>query len=104
VGSTIAIKVTVNAATTGDGRCWSLAIIDVGPGIPSEARSRVVEPFFQLDGSATRCHGGAGLGLAIAHRTAEAHGGHLNIEDAGEGGACLTFIMPFAPKRDDRSL
>jgi signal transduction histidine kinase len=38
--------------------------------------------------------GGSGLGLAIARGLVEANGGRLWVEEAAEGGACFTFILP----------
>lgn len=57
-----------------------LAVIDHGPGIPEEMRSRLFEPFFT-----TKAHG-TGLGLAIARAIVEAHRGAIRIETPPEGG------------------
>jgi signal transduction histidine kinase len=61
---------------------------DGGPGIPPELRERVFEPFF------TTRPGGAGLGLAVARRTAELLGGRLALIDAPRGGACFALALP----------
>jgi len=59
---------------------------DQGPGIPPDKLKLVFDPFKQLDSSTTREHGGAGLGLTIAHRIAQAFGGELNAESqVGKG-------------------
>jgi CheY-like chemotaxis protein len=54
--------------------CWC---VDAGPGVAVDAScwGRIFDPFVQVDGSPTRGHGGAGVGLAIVRGVAEAHGG-----------------------------
>lgn len=73
------------------------AVLDEGPGIPAEQRERVVQPFYQMDGSVTRAQGGAGLGLAIADRTARLHGGMLLIGQAPGRGARICLRIPVRP-------
>ena len=70
-----------------DERCI-LDIRDTGPGIPPELRERVFEPFFT-----TKARGG-GLGLPIARRTAELHGGTLAMTALETGGTVFTLTMP----------
>jgi len=64
---------------------------DTGPGIPPEIREQIFEPFFT-----TKARGG-GLGLPIARRTAELHGGSLTLECPGEGGTVVTMTLPVRP-------
>ena len=73
------------------------AVLDEGPGIPVDQRDRVVQPFYQMDGSVTRAQGGAGLGLAIADRTARLHGGLLLIGQAPGRGARVCLRVPIRP-------
>jgi len=63
---------------------------DNGPGVPAEIRSRIPEPFLSTK------EGGTGLGLCIAGRILAQHGGHLEIEDAGESGATFAVWIPAA--------
>ena len=81
-----------------DARNWALSVTDQGPGIPLEERERVCQPFYQSDGSATRRHGGAGLGLAIVQQTVRAHGGSLVISDADGAGVSVTIRVPTRPR------
>lgn len=60
-----------------------LCVIDDGPGIPAEERERVLGRYAR--GSTAGGVAGSGLGLYLALRTAEAHGGSLRIEDGPEG-------------------
>jgi PAS domain S-box-containing protein len=70
-----------------DQRCV-LQIRDSGPGIGPDIRERVFEPFFT-----TKARGG-GLGLPIARRTAELHGGSLTLACPATGGTVFTLTLP----------
>lgn len=83
------ISVTLRQA---DG-CAVIEVRDSGPGIPEEIRDRVFEPFFT-----TKARGG-GLGLPIARRTAELHGGSLSCSCPPDGGTVVTLTLPVAPVR-----
>ena len=76
------------AVTIGDDAVVS--ITDTGHGIPQDALDKVFEPFF------TTKPEGAGLGLAIAWRTAAAHGGRLSIESALGRGTTVEVGLPRA--------
>ena len=75
-----------------DGR-WMLEVTDEGPGIPVEIREQVLEPFFT-----TKARGG-GLGLPIARRVAELHGGTLALVFPASGGTLVTISAPVTPPR-----
>lgn len=60
-----------------------LLLADAGPGVPAEWLARIFDPFVQADGSPTRQHGGAGVGLAVVRGVAEAHDGGAIAEPAG---------------------
>jgi signal transduction histidine kinase len=80
------------------GQTLIAAIEDSGPGIPKELRNGVMQAFVRLEVSRSRKTGGAGLGLAIARRVADSHGGRLAICDAEGGGARVTVeLAPFDP-------
>ena len=85
-------------AITERDRTCVLTIRDSGPGVPPDLRDRVFEPFFT-----TKARGG-GLGLPIARRTAELHGGTLGLECPDGGGSVLTLTIPLRalPPPDDR--
>ncbi len=68
-----------------------LEVVDSGPGIPAEERSKVVERFYRMPGT----HGeGSGLGLAIVSEIAHRHGANLDIR-AGDGGAGVAIAVRF---------
>jgi signal transduction histidine kinase len=71
-------------------------VIDTGIGIPARLRERVFDPFYQVDSSSTREHGGAGLGLSIVKRIVEAHGGTIGIEDNTPSGTIFVVKIPSA--------
>lgn len=76
-----------------------IRIDDKGPGIGSEHRERVLEPFVRLETSRNRKTGGAGLGLSIARKAAEQHGGTLSLTEAPSGGTrAIVRLQPFAPQ------
>jgi signal transduction histidine kinase len=58
---------------------FELCVADSGPGVSVDRQNRIFEPFYQVDGSPTREHGGVGVGLAIARRTARGLGGDLRV-------------------------
>jgi signal transduction histidine kinase len=58
---------------------YELLVADTGVGVPADRAERVFEPFYQVDGSATRAHGGVGVGLAIARRVARGLGGDVRV-------------------------
>jgi signal transduction histidine kinase len=72
----------------------TVQIEDSGPGIPPDLRESVTQPFVRIERSRSRKTGGAGLGLAIAKKAAESHGGSLIIGEAREGGARITVKLP----------
>lgn len=72
-------EVAVSARRMGDH--YEARVLDGGPGIEPAQRERIFEPFVQVDGSATRRHGGVGLGLAFARRVTEALGGGIAISE-----------------------
>ncbi|MBM7112675.1 PAS domain-containing protein [Archangium primigenium] len=72
-----------------------LRVTDTGKGIRADFVPHLFERFWQADGSATREHGGLGLGLAIVHHLVTLHGGAVRAESAGEGkGATFTVSLP----------
>jgi len=82
----------VKVAATIDQGQLSIEVDDTGPGMSPEQAAELFASFHQLDNSATREHGGAGLGLTISRRLARAMGGDVEIVRANPGKGC-TFRM-----------
>ena len=62
-----------------------IRVRDTGIGIPPHMLTEVFQPFAQVDRSHQRTRGGLGLGLSVARRLIELHGGQLQAHSAGEG-------------------
>ena len=91
------VRVTVSRGPAGEDGAVRFQVEDTGIGIPQEKRTLVFEPFVQADGSSTRRHGGAGLGLAIASQLVEMMGGHLEVESQPGRGSRFSFTARFRP-------
>lgn len=73
-GGSVGVRVRKLAA-----RQFELCVADTGPGVAREHAARLFEPFYQVDGSVTRAHGGTGVGLAIVRGVAQGHGGDVRV-------------------------
>lgn len=79
-----------------------ISVTDTGIGIKPEDKERILKGFEQVDGSYTRKHGGAGLGLALARKLVEAHGGKIRTESPpdksmaleADKGSSFIFTIP----------
>jgi signal transduction histidine kinase len=74
----------------------TIAISDSGLGMRQEDIPIALMPFGQIDPSLTRKFGGAGLGLPLAKKFIELHGGALTIDSAPEQGTTVTVTLPAA--------
>jgi PAS domain S-box-containing protein len=86
-------------------RAGELAMVEVrddGMGIAPELLPRIFELFMQGDGSLARTEGGLGVGLALARRIAELHGGSIQAFSEGVGrGATFVLRLPLAQEQLD---
>lgn len=95
---TVRLRGWVERSSDGSGE-FRIDVIDQGPGIAEEDRSRIFHAFEQLDSSARRAAGGTGLGLFIAKRLVELHGGRLWFESVVGRGSTFSLAVPL-PKEE----
>jgi PAS domain S-box-containing protein len=88
-GGTIRVQASSRRGSLGDEVCFSVS--DTGCGIPADQLGRVFERFFQGGG---RSRAGAGLGLYIARRIVETHGGRVWVESEVGKGTTVFFALP----------
>jgi signal transduction histidine kinase len=84
------------AAEKGEGQI-AITVTDTGEGIPAEAIPHLFERFYRVDPSRARATGGSGLGLKIAKKLVEAHGGTITVRSVPGRGSSFTFTIPFSP-------
>jgi len=96
----------IKACAPDDGMVWLrahahedeivISVTDNGCGIPQESLQRVTEPFYRLDKSRNREHGGTGLGLTLCAQIAAAHNAEMLITSVQDTGTTvdITFTSP----------
>ena len=85
---------TITVAARPQGNCVEVTIADTGEGIPAEDLPGIFERFYRVDKSRTRTTGGSGLGLTIAKRLVDAHGGKIEARSELGKGSCFSFTVP----------
>ena len=93
-GLKFSVPSPVTVTVGDDGAMVSVAVIDLGPGIPSRERTRVFEPFYRVAGVVEPGHG---LGLALIRHIAAAHGGSATFLTATVGAHLLVELPVWQP-------
>ena len=91
-------RLRISTAYLPAGRQVRIKVRDSGPGVPDDIRSRIFDPFFT-----TKPVGqGTGIGLSVCHGMVSAHGGSISVDEAPDGGAVFTVLLPAAETPEDR--
>ncbi len=88
IGGSIGIRVAQKAQKV------VVDVMDEGPGIPSDERERIFEPFFQGRMPTGRHVRGTGIGLSVVHECVEAHGGKVGVRVRPTGGSHFRMTLP----------
>lgn len=87
---------TITVAAKPLGNLVEISVTDTGEGIPAEELANIFERFYRVDKSRARATGGTGLGLTIARRLVEAHGGQIEVQSEPGKGSRFAFTVPVA--------
>jgi signal transduction histidine kinase len=85
---------TVTVAARQMDKLVEISVTDTGEGIPAKELPNIFERFYRVDKSRTRATGGSGLGLTIARRLVEAHGGKIEVQSEPGKGSRFAFTVP----------
>ena len=88
------VTYTVETVAEGDVAQLVVTVEDDGPGIPLAEQQRIFDRFHQVDDSAKRTRGGAGLGLALVREVTELHGGSVAVWSEPGTGSRFTVRVP----------
>jgi len=87
---------TIKIAASQKGKWVEVSVSDTGEGIPAEDLPHIFDRFYRVDKSRARATGGSGLGLTIAKRLIEAHGGTIVVQSKLGEGSRFLFTLPVA--------
>lgn len=73
---------------------WGMEVSDTGSGIPEDELPYIFDTFRQVEGGATRVHGGFGLGLSIVKQLVNLMNGEIRVKSSVDIGTTFTVILP----------
>lgn len=85
------VEVTMDSL---QGSLCAVRVVDHGAGVPLDAQARIFDRFVRAEPAREAAGGGAGLGLAIARRISELHGGTLVLESSAPGRTVFRLTLP----------
>ncbi len=88
------VQISVDIVAAGGTPSLRFSVADTGPGMRKADLERIFREFEQADGTSTRKHGGAGLGLAISRRIVEAMNGRISVESEPGSGSRFHVDLP----------
>lgn len=71
-----------------------IRVRDNGHGIPEKYRESIFQPFFRIDKSRSRAHGGVGLGLSLVWEIVLLHKGAVKVEESSDDGTVILVTLP----------
>jgi signal transduction histidine kinase len=92
-------KGEVGVSAVKDGDSVTFEVWDTGIGIPTKFLDKIYDPFWQAEQRMTRRYGGAGVGLAVAHRLSTLLGGEISVTSTIGVGSRFAVKLPVQPAR-----
>ncbi|RPJ28909.1 MAG: hypothetical protein EHM33_02850 [Chloroflexi bacterium] len=80
---------------------WGIEVSDTGHGIPESELPYIFDTFRQVDGAATRAHGGFGLGLSIVKQLVNLMNGEIKVKSKVDRGSTFTITLPLVTQEAD---
>ncbi len=100
----VRVEVSVSVCESGsDYAVLRFDVVDTGQGIPEDFREHLFDKFTQADASATRRHGGAGLGLAICKQLVTLMNGEIGVESREGCGSHFWFTVRLERSADEET-
>lgn len=94
--------VVVEAGLDAAGQHVYISVTDSGIGIDTSDQERIFQPFQQIDGTSVRKYGGTGIGLTLARKLVDLHGGSIWVSSEVNKGSTFTFTLPLKGRKEFR--
>jgi two-component system sensor histidine kinase CpxA len=92
-------RTSADVSVTRDLNTVKISISDDGTGIPEAELQKIFEPFYRVSVARERESGGVGLGLSIAYRAIQTHGGEIHAFNNEKAGLQLIIHLPIEPRQ-----